>query len=61
MRCKSRDHALVALLDQQAKATADFDRWFSRIKRAMNRCDKIRQQLQRIAKKIAAHDSKPKA
>jgi hypothetical protein len=59
MRRKTQNPALIALHDERAKATAEFERWFSRCKRAFTRMDKARKKLARIARKIRDMETQP--
>jgi hypothetical protein len=52
---RKHDPILTALLTQQAKAAADLDRWFIRLKRAFNAVDAGRRRLRRIRKRIDQH------
>ncbi|HKI36886.1 MAG TPA: hypothetical protein VKA46_33850 [Gemmataceae bacterium] len=52
---KTSDPRLIALLDQLAKAQADCDRYYARLKRAFNRHEKARRTVLRIEKRIDAH------
>lgn len=59
---KSRDPTLIALLDQQRKNVAEFERWYARSKRAFTRMDniKIKKKLVRVSKRIEARQTQPK-
>jgi hypothetical protein len=52
MARKTTDPKLIALLDQLAKADADADRWYVRLKRAFNRLEKARRTAARLRRKI---------
>ena len=56
---KTSDPQLIALMDQRAKAQAEFDRWYSRLKRAFTRLDTARRKVARLGKRIDAHRNPP--
>lgn len=55
MARKPRDPVLITLLDQQQKTAGEYERWFSRLKRAFTRMDKLKKKLVRLARKIEAY------
>lgn len=55
MSRKTQDPVLIALRDQAETAQRDFERWYSRLKRAFGRCEKARQKLMRLHRRIAQH------
>ena len=61
MKRKKTDPVLVALLDQQALALLNYERWYSKTKRAFNHLDKIKRQLVRLARKIDGYGDNSKA
>jgi hypothetical protein len=58
---KTSDPKLIALKDEAAKAAADCERWYSRLKRAFNRLEKARRRLARLQRRVEAHGSAPPA
>lgn len=54
-RREKRDPKLEALLETEMKLSLQFDKWYSRLKYALNRVDKIRKQRKRICRAIAEH------
>ncbi|HEX5270534.1 MAG TPA: hypothetical protein VFW33_08620 [Gemmataceae bacterium] len=53
------DPKLTALLQQRAEAQADAERWYRRMRRAMNRLDKARRAIDRADRRIDAYAMKP--
>jgi len=49
---KKTDPLLIALMDQQQKVAGEFERWYTRCKRAFTRMDKIKKKLVRLGKRI---------
>jgi hypothetical protein len=54
---RKHDPILTSLLTQQARAAADLDRWFIRLKRALNAVDAGRRRLRRVRKRIEQHNA----
>jgi hypothetical protein len=52
MARKTTDPKLIALRDKLAKAAAAHDRWFSKLKRAVNTLDRLRRQLVRLSRQV---------
>jgi hypothetical protein len=52
MTRKTANPRLIALRDQLAKAGRSYDRWFSRLKRAVTALDKLHRTLNRLGKQI---------
>ena len=50
---KTKDPALVVLMDEQKRTVAEFERWYARCKRAFTRMDKIKKKLVRLGKRLA--------
>ena len=48
MARKTRDPKLIKLLDDQAAAQQEYERWFTRLARAFRRVEKTRQRLKRL-------------
>jgi hypothetical protein len=44
-------------MDDAAKAQAERERWYGRLKRAFNRLEKARRNLARLRRRIDAHES----
>lgn len=51
-RRRKPDPKLVALLEQRAKALAEGERWYARLKRAFGRVEKARQRAARLLRRI---------
>jgi hypothetical protein len=51
-RSRKSDPARAVLLDKLARARADFERWYSRVKRAFNQLVKARSRIIRLEKKV---------
>jgi predicted nucleic acid-binding Zn-ribbon protein len=49
---KAKDPRLIALLDKQQKARAEFERCYTRFRRITNRMEKARQQVLRLGRSI---------
>jgi hypothetical protein len=45
---KTTDPKRLALLDKADKARADYEKWYARMRRAFNRCEKSRLKLTRL-------------
>jgi hypothetical protein len=56
-RRKTIDPRRIALLDRQDKLRADFERSYSRMKRAFHRMEKARAALARLARQLAKIDA----
>jgi hypothetical protein len=52
MARRSKDPELAALRDQQEQTLAEFERWYTRCKRAFTRMDKVKKKLTRLGRKI---------
>jgi len=52
MHRKTRDPKRVALLDRLEKCRADFERYYTRLKRAFTRLEKIRGQMARLHRQL---------
>jgi hypothetical protein len=52
---KKADPVLATLKDKQAKAGAEFDRWYARLGRALTAANKARARLRRVDKQIRKH------
>ena len=52
MKCKAIDPKTASLLDRQAKLRADYERNYSRLKRALGRMEKCRRALARLARQL---------
>ena len=58
MARKTRDPVLIALLDEQQKTIAAYEKAYSRLKRAFTRMDKLKKKIVRLARKIHDHEAK---
>jgi hypothetical protein len=54
---KTIDPKRLALLDRQAKLRSDYERAYTRLKRAFTRMEKCRQALIRLGKRLDALDA----
>ena len=52
MSFKTHDPKIIALYDAQQKAWADYQRWYSRMRRAVAKLEKARQKCQRLDNRI---------
>lgn len=51
-RRKTTDPKLVALLDQREQARGSYERWWSRLRRAVNKLEAERRRVRRLTKRI---------
>jgi hypothetical protein len=61
MTRKTTNPRLIALRDQLDKAGRAHDRWFRRLKRAVTALDKLRRQMARLGRQIAAEEQLARA
>ena len=54
---KTTDALLVRLLDEQAAAEVKAEKWYRRLRRAFNALDKVRGQVVRLQRRIAAREA----
>jgi hypothetical protein len=54
---KTQDPVLIALHDKAAKAQAECERLFARLRRAFTMLDKARARLKRLRRRILHHES----
>jgi hypothetical protein len=52
---RKTDPRLAALRDELAKARAEAERWYARLKRALIRLDKARRKAARVARRIESY------
>jgi hypothetical protein len=57
MTRKTPNPRLIALRDRLDKAGRSYDRWFSRLRRAVTALDKLRRQMGRLGRQIAAEEA----
>jgi hypothetical protein len=56
-RRKTSDPKLLALLDQRRTITLEFERWYTRMRRALAHMERARQRLKRLAQRIEAYEA----
>jgi hypothetical protein len=57
---KTTEPRLIALKDRQDKARAAFERWYARMRRAVNAMESNRRAVARLERRICALDSAAK-
>jgi hypothetical protein len=58
-RKKFVDPRRIALEDRAHKTRGEFERWYARLKRAFNRCEKARRRLARLQRQLDRLDEGP--
>jgi hypothetical protein len=59
MARKTADPRLIALNDDLLKAQREYQRWYSRLKRAFARLEKARRKVARLHRRIEKHTANP--